>query len=91
MTLNTKLMLCEFSEDLEILIECYECIYFLQSKNNKIFSEAETAQELAEQEKSIANNPITIASLDKYNFLQNNALELIQIAKIEAQGLENIK
>jgi len=84
-------MLCEFSEDLEILIECYECIYFLQSKNNKIFSEAETAQELAEQEKSIANNPITIASLDKYNFLQNNALELIQIAKIEAQGLENIK
>jgi hypothetical protein len=84
-------MLCEFSEDLERLIECYECIYFLQSKNNKIFSEAETAQELAEQEKSIANNPITIASLDKYNFLQNNALELIQIAKIEAQGLENIK
>ena len=86
MGLNTKLMLCEFSEDLERLIECYECIHFLKSKNNKIFSEAETAREIKEQETSIANNPITIASLDTYNFLQSNALELVQIAKIEALG-----
>jgi hypothetical protein len=78
-------------EDLESLIECYESINFLESDKNKLFNEAETAKELAEQEKSIANNPITIASLDKYNFLQNNAVELIEIAKIEALGLANIK
>ncbi len=84
-------MLREFSEDLKRLIECYECIHFLNSDKNKLFSESETAKEIAEQEKSIANNPITITSLDNYNFLQNNALELIEIAKIEALGLENIK
>ena len=79
------------NEDLERLIECYECIYFLKSDKNKIFSEAETAKEIADQELSISNNPITIASLDTYNPIQNNALELIKIAKIEALGLENIK
>jgi hypothetical protein len=78
-------------EDFEDLISDYESINFLDSDKNKLFSEADTKKLIEEKQQHISSNAITQISLSKNHLMQNNALELIEIAKIEALGLENIK
>jgi hypothetical protein len=78
-------------EDFEDLVSDYESINFLESDKNKLFSEAETKKLIEEKHQHISENSITRISLRKNHLMQNNALELIEIAKIEALGLENIK
>jgi len=69
----------------------YESINFLESDKNKLFNEVDTKNLIKEKQQHISENSITKISLSKNHLMQNNALGLIEIAKIEALGLENIK
>jgi hypothetical protein len=91
MTKTLKDLLGYSQEDFEDLVSDYESINFLESDKNKLFSEAETKKLIEEKQQHISNNSIMQISLSKNHLMQNNALELIEIAKIEALGLENIK